>query len=409
MVAQTLSTYEDRVIAELWRDPYLLSKYPHLSEEHFPMWGRVFRFIKEAVAQQIKPDVLLLPRDLQLLVAELIDTAPPLEGTELDYAVQHLMDEWAKQKLKRLGNYLLTKADADTPVAELVVTVERQIVDLMQRSGADFYAFPILVKRFMEWFQTGEDREIVGLFDIPELDELVGKLREGMLVVIAAPTSAGKTSFAIHTALRSALKNYPVTFFSLEMTETQLVARALAHLTSIPSFALFTKKTNAITDSDWGKIKELSEFQLPFYLANNAWTIDEIIKNVVAARIKYGCRLFIVDYLQKVVVPKAETRELEVATVARELKRLALQQKVCVVALSQVNNEKERRTRESRAIEHESDVLVNLVPTKNDTEIEVLITKNRMGQKGALRVAWNAELCVFGEALDNTDDALGLI
>jgi hypothetical protein len=180
------------------------------------------------------------------------------------------------------------------------------------------------------------------------------------------------------------------------MTEEQLMTRMVAHLTSLPSFALWTRRIGS-SPEDLKKIEDLRDLGLPIYLARDTWTLDDVLRAIVTAKLRFGCRLVIIDYLQKIIAPQQERRELEVAMVAKELKRYALQQEVAVVALSQVNTEREGRARESRVIEHESDVMLFLKASEFG-RVKIEVRKNRMGESGHIIEAdFNAELCRFNE------------
>jgi replicative DNA helicase len=187
------------------------------------------------------------------------------------------------------------------------------------------------------------------------------------------------------------------------MTEEQLMTRMVAHLTSLPSFALWTRRIGSSPD-DLKKIEDLRNLGLPIYLARDTWTLDDVLRAIVTAKLRFGCRLVIIDYLQKIIAPQQERRELEVAMVAKELKRYALQQEVAVIALSQVNTEREGRARESRVIEHESDVMLFL-KASDFGRVKIEVRKNRMGESGhIIEAEFNAELCRFSEA--TSDEAV---
>ena len=388
---------EEQIIVTLWDNPSLLSEVPTLTEEQFPTLSSAFRVISECFRLGIRPQISLLPPEMQMIVAELVDKLPPLEPVELKVAAERLVKQWVRSELRGLGEWLAKKAQNEVDPAYLIGIMSRRIEKILSRTGLEFQSFPVAVSKFLNWLQEGEDTNKVGIFSVKELDERTGGLRAGMLVSVLAPTSGGKTSFGLQVALRSAQAGYPVAFFSLEMTIEQLLARALANLTSISSFPLWTRKVETLTDDQWQSLKSLTNLNLPLYFTNSAWDIDDILKSIVTAKLRYGCRLFIVDYIQKVMAPRQERRELEVAYVAKELKKYALQQGVAVVALSQVTSEKEGRARESRVIEHESDVML-LLRLGEEGRMDINVRKNRMGVRGTpIIVYFNASLCSFEE------------
>jgi archaellum biogenesis ATPase FlaH len=390
-------TVEDALIVSLWHDPNLLSVVPHLTERHFPTWGVVFKHIKEAFLNGYRPIISLLPTTLQFPFAELLDKVPPMDEAEVKVAAEQLVRQQTLSLLKRLGEMVARKASDGADPSYLIGVISHYIGQTVKWMGLEFKPFPTLIEGYLKWLTGAEqDANVVGSFGLPTLDEKIGQLRAGMLVTVLAPTGGGKTSFAVQTALNSALQNHPVAFFSLEMTEEQLMTRMVAHLTSLPSFALWTRRIGSSPD-DLKKIEDLRDMGLPIYLARDTWTLDDVLRAIVTAKLRFGCRLVIVDYLQKIIAPQQERRELEVAMVAKELKRYALQQEVAVVALSQVNTEREGRARESRVIEHESDVMLFLKASEFG-RVKIEVRKNRMGESGHIIEAdFNAELCRFNE------------
>jgi replicative DNA helicase len=397
-------TIEDALIVSLWHDPNLLGVVPHLTERHFPTWGVVFKHIKDAFLNGYRPIVSLLPTTLQFPFAELLDKTPPLDEAEVKVAAEQLVKQQTLSLLRRLGEMLVRKASDDADPSYLIGLVSHYIEQTVKGMGLEFKSFPTLVADYLKWLTGAEqDANVVGSFGLPTLDEKIGQLRAGMLVTVLAPTGGGKTSFAVQTALNSAIQNHPVAFFSLEMTEEQLMTRMVAHLTSLPSFALWTRRIGS-SPEDLKKIEDLRDMGLPIYLARDTWTLDDVLRAIVTAKLRFGCRLVIIDYLQKIIAPQQERRELEVAMVAKELKRYALQQGVAVIALSQVNTEREGRARESRVIEHESDVMLFL-KASDFGRVKIEVRKNRMGESGHIIEAdFNAELCRFSEVAPEGKD-----
>jgi replicative DNA helicase len=397
-------TIEDALIVSLWHDPNLLGVVPHLMERHFPTWGVVFKHIKEAFLNGYRPIISLLPTNLQFPFAELLDKVPPMDEAEVKVAAEQLVKQQTLSLLRRLGEMLVRKASDDADPSYLIGLVSHYIEQTVKGMGLEFKSFPTLVADYLKWLTGAEqDANVVGSFGLPTLDEKIGQLRAGMLVTVLAPTGGGKTSFAVQTALNSAIQNHPVAFFSLEMTEEQLMTRMVAHLTSLPSFALWTRRIGS-SPEDLKKIEDLRDMGLPIYLARDTWTLDDVLRAIVTAKLRFGCRLVIIDYLQKIIAPQQERRELEVAMVAKELKRYALQQRVAVIALSQVNTEREGRARESRVIEHESDVMLFL-KASDFGRVKIEVRKNRMGESGhIIEAEFNAELCRFSEVAPEGKD-----
>ncbi len=391
-------TVEEQVIVTLWETPELLSEIPHLEPVHFPTYEKVFSYIKECFLRKQKPMVALLPLSLREQVAELLDTVPPVGVEELRACAERLTHDFLRSELQRLGKWLSQGGDGVSTPTLITLTYQR-LDRLMRVSGVELATWETLQKQYLSWLREREhDPEIAGIIGIPEIETLIGGLRVGSLVTVLAPTGGGKTSFGVQIAALSTLKGYPTLFLSLEMTETQIMSRLYGFLTGASSYLFWTGDLSTLTDEQRQRWEQIQHIPLPFYLST-AWTVDEVLKAVIVAKQRYGARLIILDYLQKVDVGRSqERRELEVATVARHLKQIALKHKVCIVAMSQINNEKEARTRESRVIEHESDVLLLLRENPhNPSEMVLQLRKNRMGQTDQVTVMWDAATCRFGD------------
>lgn len=233
------------------------------------------------------------------------------------------------------------------------------------------------------------------------------------LIIIAGRPGMGKSSAALEFALNPAMNKIPVVFFSLEMSNEQLTARALSILSGLDVQKVVNKTLNA------GELKSLnaSSFELnniPLFLDDtpNISLMDLKIRCNKIKREK-GLGLVIVDYLQLMRSGlKTNSREQEVSEISRGLKGLAKELKVPVIALSQLSRESEKRgdrkpmlsdLRESGSIEQDADMVIFChrpeyyqLPTYQlgDTEIpsEGLfifnIAKFRNGSTGDVKARW---------------------
>lgn len=392
-------TIEQKVLATILNYPELLAEVPFLEAKHFPTLSRVFQITVDLLKQNVTPTPTLFPDELRDIVAYLLDEVPPSDLLELRVFAERLVDDWLAGEIRRLMSDATSALQSGASPTTVIARLENSIRNLFAEVGFEFREFNRLVADFVQWLTTGAQGDEVGLTNIQQIDDTIGKLRAGTLVTIVAPTGGGKTSFGIHIALQSALKGYPTAFVSLEMTERQLMSRVVAHLTAISSFPLWTRDLSSLTQQQLATIQSLQNLNIPFYAIHDAFTLDEVLRSIVIARQRFNCRLAIVDYIQKIITTTSlERRELEVASTAKELKRLALSHDVCIVALSQASSDKELRTRESRVVEHESDIILTLKEKEdNPTLMLVHLRKNRMGVGNQLFVVdWDAETCRFG-------------
>ncbi len=167
-----------------------------------------------------------------------------------------------------------------------------------------------------------------------------GYFQYGDLVVIAAESSQGKTSFAVDIATNVAKAGIPVAIYSMEMTQRQIAARMMAADTNINSHRLLAEK---LSDEDAAKTNKslgiLSE--LPMYFDDKSTiSVDKIYQSIRMLARKNGVKMAVVDYLQ---ILSTNQKVLNIETfygeVARRLKNLAKELGICIVLLSQLSRD----------------------------------------------------------------------
>ena len=237
-----------------------------------------------------------------------------------------------------------------------------------------------------------------------DLDAMLGGLRGGDFIVLAARPAVGNTSFALNIGTNAAKKGAAVALFSLEMSSTQLVQRVLC---SEARVSLSSVRNGNVAPDDWGKIAtaagELGGLDL--------WVDDTPSISILEIRAKARRQLrnkekglIIVDYLQLMQPQgrRSENRQVEIAEISRGLKILAKELDMPVIALSQlsraVESRKDKRPilsdlRESGAIEQDADIVMfidrNTDSRDDDVEgrpgagmAEIIIAKHRNGPTG---------------------------
>jgi len=266
-----------------------------------------------------------------------------------------------------------------------------------------------------ENFERGDT--ITGLatgFD--DLDELLSGLQPSTLNIVGARPAMGKTSFGLGMAVHAAKTNgKPVLVFSLEMGHAELTQRILSSEAKVDSTKL---RTGKLTEGDWSKIGlAVGRLEVPLFLDDNPQvTVMEI--RAKARRIKAqhgGLAMIMIDYLQLMSGSgQSENRQLEVSEISRNLKILARELEVPIVALSQLSRNLEARSdkrpmlsdlRESGSLEQDSDVVMFLYRDEvyNDDSpdkgsAEVIVSKHRSGPIGTKRLVFLGQYTRFDNA-----------
>ena len=245
------------------------------------------------------------------------------------------------------------------------------------------------------------------------LDKLLGGLQRSDLIVIAGRPGMGKTSLLLSIAQNAARKyNQRVALFSLEMSSEQVVQRLISAETGIDSQRL---RLGDLHEDEWPIFVQatgvLSDTQI---FIDDTPSISALQMRTKARRLhaEHGLDLILVDYLQLMRGDfRAENRVQEVSYISRELKALARELNVPVVAASQLSRAVEQRQdkrpqlsdlRESGSIEQDADVVMFIyrdVLYNPDTEFkniaDVIIAKHRHGPTGHIPLFFKAELAQF--------------
>jgi len=273
-----------------------------------------------------------------------------------------------------------------------------------------------------------------GLSGVPsgftDLDKLTSGWQPSDLVIIAARPGMGKTALTLTMARNIAVgQNIPVAFFSLEMSSVQLITRLISSETGLSSEKL---RTGNLEPHEWEQlnVKVKSLEQAPLFIDDTpSLSIFDLRAKARRLSSQHGIKLIVVDYLQLMTgggSQKGGNREQEISSISRNLKALAKELSIPVLALSQLSRAVETRggskrpllsdLRESGAIEQDADIVsfiyrpeyYNIDEWDDDDQsptqgqAEFIIAKHRNGGLDSIRLKFIGQLGKF-ENLDNFD------
>ena len=275
------------------------------------------------------------------------------------------------------------------------------------------------------------DEEITGLpTGYQALDKMTAGLQAEELIILAARPAVGKTAFALNIAQNVGTKtDKAVAIFSLEMGAESLVNRMLCAEGSIEASHL---RTGQLSEEEWQNliIAMGSLSRANIYIDDTPGIkITEIrAKCRKLAQEKGNLGLILIDYLQLIEGTGKENRQQEVSDISRQLKKLAKELKVPVIALSQLSRGVEQRQdkrpvlsdiRESGSIEQDADIVAFLYrddyydrgegedgdhePPEVDNVVEVIIEKNRSGARGTVELLFIKEYNKFSSLSPRTE------
>lgn len=259
--------------------------------------------------------------------------------------------------------------------------------------------------------------EITGIASgFSKLDSLTGGFQPSDLIVIGARPSVGKTAFALNICLNAVEKDI-VLLFSLEMSKKQMVKRAVGLHGNVQSIKLRNPR-RFFGKQDWENYSSSigcmsgKNFEVFDKAGMDIHYIRSMVRKVRRARGEEKRILVIIDYLQLIAsTQKQQNRQAEISEISRELKHLARDLNVCVIALSQLSRGVENRQDkhpmlsdlcESGQIEQDADVIAFLyrddyyyADTEKKNVMEVIVAKQRNGPIGTIELSFQKETGCF--------------
>ncbi|HER4805831.1 TPA: replicative DNA helicase [Streptococcus pyogenes NGAS057] len=307
---------------------------------------------------------------------------------------------------------------------EVIAGVERALIELNEHSNrSGFRKISDVLKVNYEALEarSKQTSNVTGLpTGFRDLDKITTGLHPDQLVILAARPAVGKTAFVLNIAQNVGTKQKKtVAIFSLEMGAESLVDRMLAAEGMVDSHSL---RTGQLTDQDWNNvtIAQGALAEAPIYIDDTPGIkITEIRarSRKLSQEVDGGLGLIVIDYLQLITGTKPENRQQEVSDISRQLKILAKELKVPVIALSQLSRGVEQRQdkrpvlsdiRESGSIEQDADIVAFLYrddyyrkegddaeEAVEDNTIEVILEKNRAGARGTVKLMFQKEYNKF--------------
>ncbi|MBT3507707.1 MAG: replicative DNA helicase [Methylococcales bacterium] len=417
----------------------------HVSEEDF--YRKEHRYIFRAISQlAAKMD----PFDV-VTVSEMLETMGEIESVgglayvgmlakdtptaaNIDSYAKIVRDRSVLRQLIHVGTTISGSAfnTEGQETSQLLENAERQVFEIaeqQQRGKSGFIPVRSLLAKAVDKIESlyEQDNPITGVSTgFTDFDEMTSGLQASDLVIVAGRPSMGKTTFAMNLAENVAIKaKKPVAVFSMEMPGDQLAMRMMSSLGRIDQHKV---RTGKLDDDEWPRmtsaINLLAETQL-FIDDTAALTPTEVRSRSRRLMREHGqLGLIVLDYLQLMQSPSSgENRVQQISDISRNLKALAKELNVPVVALSQLNRNLEQRPnkrpvmsdlRESGSIEQDADVIVFIYRDEVYNEdspdkgvAEIIIGKQRNGPIGTSRLTFLGQYTRFenytGYQYDNED------
>lgn len=348
-------------------------------------------------------------------------------SAHIEFHSRIILQKYIQRKLITISNEIIQKSyNESTDVMDLLDEAESKLYDVAQgnikTSTESAQNLVIRAKARIEEIAKQEGLSGVST-GFEKLDKLTSGWQPSDLVIIAARPGMGKTALALSMARNiSVQQKIPVAFFSLEMSSVQLITRLISSETGLTSDKL---RTGKLADHEWQQLNiKVSDLESsPLFIDDSpSLTIFELRAKARRLSSSHGIKLIIIDYLQLMNIGssnKAGNREQEISTISRNLKALAKELDIPVIALSQLSRAVETRggtkrpilsdLRESGAIEQDADIVSFLyrpeyygisewdddMKTPSDGQGEFIVAKHRNGALDSIKLKFIPNLGKF--------------
>ncbi|HEU5473081.1 MAG TPA: replicative DNA helicase [Actinophytocola sp.] len=350
----------------------------------------------------------------------LIATVPT--AANAGYYAEIVAEKAILRRLVEAGTRIvqLGYAGADgADVNEVVDRAQSSIYEVTERRlSEDYVALEELLQPTMDEIDAIASRGGASL-GVPtgfvDLDEVTNGLHAGQMVIIAARPGIGKSTLGLDLARSCSVKHGQTSvIFSLEMSRTEIVMRMLSAEARI---RLQDMRGGRMSDDDWTRLaRRMSEIsEAPLFIDDSPnMTMMEIRAKARRLKQRHDLKLIVVDYMQLMTSGKrVESRQQEVSEFSRQLKLLAKELEVPVVAISQLNRGPEQRTdkrpmladlRESGSLEQDADMVILIhrpdAWERDDPragEADLILAKHRAGPTATVTVAHQLHYSRFAD------------
>lgn len=356
-------------------------------------------------------------------------------SAHIEFHARIILQKYIQRKLISISSEIIEEAyDETVDVFDLLDEAETKLFEVTQgnlKKGSESSEglVALAIKKIQEISnKQGMSGAATGF---TRLDELTSGWQPSDLVILAARPGMGKTAFVMSMAKNMAIDfDQPVAIFSLEMSSVQLITRMISSETGISSGKL---RKGDLEPHEWEqlnvKVKNLTK--APIFIDDSpSLSIFDLRAKARRLASQHGIKIIIIDYLQLMTAGTSQkgggNREQEISTISRNLKALAKELNIPVVALSQLSRAVETRggskrpllsdLRESGAIEQDADIVSFIYRpeyygltewddeerTPCEGQAEFIIAKHRNGGLDNIRLKFTAHLAQFS----NLDDGI---
>ncbi len=340
-------------------------------------------------------------------------------AANVDFYADIVHEKAVLRRLVEVGQRIAQLGQAGQgEVSEIVDRAQKEVLDVDGTKQAEDYSsvsdlMSITIDEIEEI--QGRGTEMHGVpSGFPDLDRLTTGFRSGQMIVVAARPGVGKSTLGLDFCRSASIRHQiPSAIFSLEMTGSEIAMRMLSAEAKVNVSQM---RGGGMSQRDWDAIaKAMPRVQsAPMVIDDSPnMTMPEIRSKARRIKKTHGLGFMVIDYLQLMTSGKrVENRQVEVSEFSRQIKLLAKELEIPVVAISQLNRGSEQRTdktpmlsdlRESGSIEQDADIVMLLNrpdaygagESERPGEADIIIAKNRSGPVNRVAVSFQGHYSRF--------------
>jgi replicative DNA helicase len=389
----------------------------------------IFKTMLELVSKNEPVDLVTLSEKLRVnndlekiggmtYLTDILETITT--SANIEYYANIIEEKAVLRHLITTGSNIVEQAFSESlEVADILDSAEKQIFKVAdKRMKKGFMHIGNILGTVMDDIEAmyNNDISLLGISSgFVDLDRITSGFQDSDLIILAARPSMGKTALALNLVMEAAIKQKKsVGIFSLEMSKESLVNRMLCAHAQIDSNRL---KTGNLHDNDWKKLmRSLAKLDEAKIFIDDTASITGMEVRAKARRIQAekGLDLLVIDYLQLMQGSRSrsENRTQEISEISRQVKAIARELKVPVIALSQLSRSIEQRNdkipklsdlRESGEIEQTADLVMfihreDFYDHQNagvNSLTDVIVAKHRNGPTGKCQLVFQKEITKF--------------
>jgi len=352
-------------------------------------------------------------------------TSKVSSAAHVEFHAKIIAQKYIQRELIRVSGDIQNKAfDSTLDVSDLLDFSESELYKVAEGNvKKEAVSVGQLIPEALKLIEEASQREdgLSGAASgFTALDRVTSGWQPSNMVVIAARPAMGKTAFVLSMLRNMAIDHeLPVAMFSLEMNTLQLVNRLIVSESELRHDKI---KNGKLSADDWQLLETKTQalVEAPIYLDDTpALSVFEFRAKCRRLKQKYDIRCVFIDYLQLMTSGTSASREQEVSTISRQIKSVALELNIPIIALSQLNRSVELRggdkrpqlsdLRESGAIEQDADMVLFIHRpeyygiTEDEegntliNQAEIILAKNRHGATDNVRLRFTKELAKFSD------------